>query len=533
MKPVSIILLLLCTSLSFGQSNEIIELEKSLSQKKGINLVEAQLQLSELYYFENRFSKSADYAKSAYTIGKQLNGKYIMALALNREAQALLKISTRKSVNRNAAIRKLRESIKLTDDKPLKLENLEILKGLAIDRNKQKELAQIENQIAIINGESPTEIAAAEKKEKGLFKFRNKAREMKQDNDELSGQVEELNREKEKLRRQSSSLKYMVRQKEAAIQDMTEEQMMQELLFVEQERLLDSLIYTRMVDSLILSQKDSEIQRNEAELSEQKAQLALQNSQRNLLLSLAGIILLVAFGLYSRYRGMREHNAVLEEKNKIIVEEKQRSEELLLNILPHAIAEELKLNGQAKTKHYERATVLFTDFKNFSQIASEISPEALVQDLDYCFKEFDKIIGKYGLEKIKTIGDAYMCAGGLPSRNPMHPEQVVRAALEIQQFLMQWKLEKVEKGERYFEARLGIHTGPIIAGVVGAKKFAYDIWGDTVNIASRMESSGEIGRVNISSKTYELIKNDFDCEYRGKVPAKNIGEIDMYFVKEV
>jgi len=214
-----------------------------------------------------------------------------------------------------------------------------------------------------------------------------------------------------------------------------------------------------------------------------------------------------------------------------ISKEKKRSDELLLNILPEETAEELKATGTAKAKSFELVSVLFTDFKNFTQASEKLSPEELVAEINYCYSEFDKIITRYGIEKIKTIGDAYMCAGGLPVSNSTHPFDVVSAGLEMVSFIEKNKQERMAKDQPFFELRLGIHTGPVVAGIVGIKKFAYDIWGDTVNTASRMESSGEIGKVNISGATYELVKNKFACTHRGKVKAKNKGEIDMYFVE--
>jgi class 3 adenylate cyclase len=174
---------------------------------------------------------------------------------------------------------------------------------------------------------------------------------------------------------------------------------------------------------------------------------------------------------------------------------------------------------------------MFTDFKNFTQASELLSPEELVKEINHCYSEFDRIVTKYGIEKIKTIGDAYMCAGGLPVANSTHPFDVIRAGLEFQEFIAANKAERSAKGQPFFELRLGIHTGPVVAGIVGTKKFAYDIWGDTVNTASRMESSGAVGKVNISGTTYELVKDKFNCIHRGKVAAKNKGDIDMYFVE--
>lgn len=210
---------------------------------------------------------------------------------------------------------------------------------------------------------------------------------------------------------------------------------------------------------------------------------------------------------------------------------KKRSDELLLNILPEETAEELKETGTAKTRSFESVTVLFTDFKNFTIASEKLTPEELVAEINHCYSAFDRIVEKYNIEKIKTIGDSYMCAGGLPVTNTTHPVDVVNAGLEMIKFIEDNKQERIAKGQPYFELRLGIHTGPVVAGIVGIKKFAYDIWGDTVNTASRMESSGGIGKVNISGATYELVKDKFTCVHRGKVEAKNKGSIDMYFVE--
>ena len=218
------------------------------------------------------------------------------------------------------------------------------------------------------------------------------------------------------------------------------------------------------------------------------------------------------------------------QRNKI-GKEKRRSEALLLNILPEETAEELKATGKAKTKSFELVSVLFTDFKNFTQASEILTPEELVEEINYCYSAFDRIITKYGIEKIKTIGDSYMCAGGLPVPNKTNPFDIVVAGLEMVKFIEENKQDRIAKGQPYFELRLGVHSGPVVAGIVGIKKFAYDIWGDTVNTASRMESSGAVGRVNISGTTYEIVKDKFSCTHRGKIEAKNKGVIDMYFVE--
>ena len=191
----------------------------------------------------------------------------------------------------------------------------------------------------------------------------------------------------------------------------------------------------------------------------------------------------------------------------------------------------MKVNGVATPRHYEEVSVLFTDFKGFSKIAEGLSPTQLVSELNEFFIAFDHITDDYNLEKIKTIGDAYMCAGGIPNENDDHPLDAVRAGLAMQEFMKTNNEKRIKNGKIPWELRVGVHTGPIVAGVVGKKKYAYDIWGSTVNISSRMESNGEAGKLNISAATYELVKEDYNCSHRGKIYAKNIGDIDMYFVE--
>jgi class 3 adenylate cyclase len=249
----------------------------------------------------------------------------------------------------------------------------------------------------------------------------------------------------------------------------------------------------------------------------------------NILQAIAGII--------STIKNHIEQTIVLEnkvtERTHQLFLEKKKSDDLLLNILPAEVAEELKQKGSAEARQFDNVTVMFTDFKDFTKISEKLSPTELVAEIDTCFKAFDHIITRHNIEKIKTIGDSYMCAGGLPVPNKTNATDVVQAALEIQQFMKQHFQQRREENKYVFELRTGIHTGPVVAGIVGVKKFAYDIWGDTVNIASRMESSGEAGKVNISESTYALVKDKFTCTHRGKIQAKNKGEVDMYFVKRL
>jgi len=237
-----------------------------------------------------------------------------------------------------------------------------------------------------------------------------------------------------------------------------------------------------------------------------------------------------------------EKNSLLEgqarqitEQRDLLIIEKQKSDDLLLNILPVEVAEELKLKGSYEARLYEHVSILFTDFVSFTQYSENMNPKDLISVLHFYFQAFDSIIEKYGLEKIKTIGDAYMAVSGLPQPDDRHAENAILAAKEIQTFIdnshdgvdLQHALNFSLKG---FQARIGIHSGPVIAGIVGTKKFVYDIWGDTVNTAARIEQSGVARKISISGQTYDLIKGKFNCEYRGKVMAKNKGELDMYFV---
>jgi adenylate cyclase len=273
-----------------------------------------------------------------------------------------------------------------------------------------------------------------------------------------------------------------------------------------------------------LDKKQGQINLLEKDKALQEADLRRQKLMRNATGVTGILLLLMVAGLFSRYRYVRK-------TKRIIENEKERSDKLLLNILPLETAEELKEKGSATPKQYDLVSVLFTDFKGFTIIAEKLSPTELVEELNRCFFEFDKIIDKHGLEKIKTIGDAYMCAGGIPVANETNPVHIVRAGLEIKEFMENMKKEREARGQDYWELRIGIHTGPVVAGVVGKNKFAYDIWGDAVNTASRMESSGIPGKVNISGTTYEYVKDYFECSYRGKVYAKNKGDIDMYIVE--
>ena len=291
------------------------------------------------------------------------------------------------------------------------------------------------------------------------------------------------------------------------------------------------IAYRDSINNINSVQKMADL-RTDYEVSQKQVEVDLLHQQKKnqQIIVIATVIALVlifimAIGLYRRYNFIKA-------TNKIIEKEKSRSDNLLLNILPEETAHELKENGKVLAKKFESVTVLFTDFKGFTQYAENLSPEKLVESVDFYFSKFDEIMGKYNLEKIKTVGDAYMCAGGLPFATEDHAHKMVQAAFEIADFVNESK--KIHAAnEIRFDIRIGINTGPVVAGVVGSRKFSYDIWGDTVNIASRMESNSEPGKINISANTYELIKDTFDCDYRGEIEVKNRGMMKMYFVNSI
>ena len=291
--------------------------------------------------------------------------------------------------------------------------------------------------------------------------------------------------------------------------------------------------YSKTIENLAGFQKlYLEEQIRVQKLKEEKA-LSDARTRNYALLAGLGVLLLIGLMIYRNFRQQQKANKVLADKNEMITQSQKRSDELLLNILPFEVAEELKLTGRCQAKTYSMVTIMFADFKDFTSVSEMVSAELLVDEINYCFSAFDLILPNYGVEKIKTVGDAYICVGGMPTLNFTHTTDVINAAIEIRNFMLQRKKEKEAKGEIPFELRIGIHTGPVVAGIVGVKKYAYDIWGDTVNLSARMESSSEAGRINISGATYSLVKDKFKCTYRGKIQAKNKGEVDMYFVEDI
>ncbi|NOQ91869.1 MAG: tetratricopeptide repeat protein [Flavobacteriaceae bacterium] len=304
--------------------------------------------------------------------------------------------------------------------------------------------------------------------------------------------------------------------------------------FLYQEKFLaqkDSIFNIKTDDKIRGLQFDFDLDKkqNKISLLEKEAKINQLKDSKNKTMTyvsaiVAFLVLLLAFGVLRRYLFMKK-------TNKIIQLETEKSEKLLLNILPEETAKELKESGKVQAKQFDSVSVMFTDFKEFTRFSHSLSPEELVKSVDFYFSKFDEIMKKYGLEKIKTIGDAYMCAGGLPFPTVDHAEKMAQAAFEIINFIEETKNNKDNIEE--LEIRIGINTGAVVAGVVGSTKFAYDIWGDTVNVASRMESTSLPGKINISETTYQLLKEKYNCEYRGEIQVKNKGMMKMYFVNNI
>ncbi|MEZ4967168.1 MAG: adenylate/guanylate cyclase domain-containing protein [Saprospiraceae bacterium] len=500
-----------------GQSSRIQQLETEMRAASGQERVEKLIALADACIQAGDYDKASNWADEAGNFAKRLRLPALRAAALNREGKALMLRGKRKADSRFEQSLDILRSIN-SGDKSLAMDNLENMRIIAQRAGKEKDVAYINEQIARLNNQLVTQ----------LPQVQAPAPVTRQELDKEIGALQkEIARQQARMpggkvnaaemERQNQELQAQLAEREAQIDQMTEDQMKTSMLLMQQRYMLDSVVFRASLDSLSVANWN----------------LALREAETNrkfYIAAIAALLILAGGSLYSFLR-TRQHAKVLEGKNEVIKEEQRRSENLLLNILPSLVADELKKNGHTNARYFEDVSVLFADFVGFSKIAEQLKPQQLVSELDTAFKAFDAIIAKYQLEKIKTIGDAYMCAGGLPNGGGSQMRNMIDAAREMQHWLADWNKQRQEQGLPRFDARIGIHRGPVVAGVVGSKKFAFDIWGDTVNIAARVEQAGEGGKINISGEAYEVIKSYVDCQYRGKIAAKNKGEIDMYFVE--
>lgn len=507
---IASLLLLTPNGVLLAQSSKIQALEEQLRPAFGPARVSLYIALADACIEEGQFEKAEEWAEEGADFAKRIKQADLRAIALNKQGKAMMLGGKRKAAGKfEQSLDVLRQNG--STNKTLLLDNLQNLRILAERAGKTKDIALIDDQIAVLTGKSMP----------GASDLPVTKTELRQELAELQQQMASAGTgyqtDQLRLMQESKVLQDQLAAKEAAIEEMTEAQMKASMMVMQQRFLLDSMVFRSGIDSLAAA----------------NTQLALSEAHSNRKFYIAAMIalLLLAGGATYSFLRARQNAKLMAEKNIIIREEQQRSENLLLNILPSLVAEELKKKGHTNARFFEDVSVLFADFVGFSKIAEQLSPQQLVSELDTCFRAFDHIIALHGLEKIKTIGDAYMCAGGLPDGGGSQLRSMVLAARDMQRWLADWNMERLKNGQPLFEARIGIHNGPVVAGVVGSKKFAFDIWGDTVNIAARIEQAGEGGKINISGESYELIREFFPCTYRGKIAAKNKGEIDMYYVE--
>ncbi len=407
---------------------------------------------------------------------------------------------------------------------------------LTIDRTEESRLLydqykaeQLEKQLRVVWADMELEIVSlAEERARIAEESARLIAEQERANAQMERDAAELRRlqlldEQRKLKAKQQELELIQRDKELAD------------LALEKEQLAASENEKKI--ALLAKQNELEVERRKNEKQRRTNERQRYQNNLQLILGILFFIILLLLVFLIAYRQLRRRKKRIEEQSVIIAEsareielQKEKSDGLLLNILPHAVAEELKSRGAAKPRSYDEVSVGFTDFSGFTMISEQLSPEDLVAQLDTMFLEFDKIIEKYNLQRIKTIGDAYMFAAGLPEPMEDHADKSIRASLEIRDYIDSFN-KSITPGLPQWNIRIGVHSGPVVAGVIGIKKFAYDIWGDTVNTAARMESSGQIGKVNISGITKSQINGAFITEHRGRVEAKNKGAIDMYFVE--
>ncbi len=535
MKYIIGLLLLFSAIFTFGQSVEDLELQlkDARDSKERMTL---SYELAEAYS-KTDAKKALDYARKTYDLATSAKNNSLAA-----QTAFLISDLYDKQRRDNEAANWLKTTVsfaKQAGDADLIIRAVVKQGKLAGKDRDYRKASQIYEEAFTYFSSKGTSISSLERRyDLQKAQLEREKRDLEGQRNQLENDIKSLMSERDQLSSDKTNLQAkqeeLVQAKQKVEKEITKKS--EELETVSQEKAKVSALaeekeaQVKQLSRAALEQQAA-VDAARAQVAEAQVESVKSENIRNMAIGGAAFFVMVSLLSYWRYRTSRRAKGVLEEKNKIIEKERQNSDNLLLNILPHAIAQELKEHGKARAQRFDQATVLLADFKNFTKIAEKLTPEELVGQLDTCFKAFDFIIQQYpDIEKIKTIGDAYMCASGL-TKNAAYPDNLLRAAIEMQAFLEEQRLENIRLGKLFFEARIGIHTGPVVAGVVGVKKFAYDIWGDTVNIAARMEASCEEGQINISQTTYQWVASHFECQYRGKIEAKNMGAIDMYYVK--
>lgn len=526
-------LILLFSSLQWLPAQSVAELEarfnRSSSKTERLNFA---YQIAEKSLAANNAKKASDFAMRANQLAVEVGDKRREADAAVLAADAEYRLRNYKEAA--GRFNRAWNTSRNYGFRDLVLISSEKLQDIAMKQNDMKEALKWSTETVKYLKESGGGVRGGGE---SLRKLENQLAAAEADNRSLreqlaaaTGQTQLLqNTYQSQLKEVEEKSQMVISEKDAALSQASQTALRADSAAKVFSLRVKNLTEDQMIDSIVKAQQERELQEKKTRLAEAELLREQSENMRNVLALVVVFVLFLAGLFYARFRAKKRMANELSQKNALIEEEQKRSNSLLLNILPPAIAEELKSRNKVAARKYEQATVMFIDFKGFTNVAERLSPERLVEELDLCFSNFDQIISKYRIEKIKTVGDAYICASGLSDMNAS-PSDIVKAALEMQDFLLGLKAERMSQGLPYFDARVGIHTGPVVAGVVGAKKFAYDIWGDTVNTAARLEEQCEPGRVNVSEDAYWLAKYEFEWQHRGKIPAKNKGTLDMYYV---
>ena len=496
------------------------------SNKENASLANLEHLIANVYLNSNDVYNAISHNEIAIRLGKETKQKPVLANAYRTAADLYHELyDFEKAFDYYKKYLNMADSIRLEDQR--RLQSLGQQRAL---------LASAEDQIRYLitrQNFKDLELAQAQfERERLVLLTQNLELQKRQQDDQLLILQKQKHLDEAELRRRSLEALRAQQELRLAAQNLDAEKQSRLIAELRRQEELDNV--QRAADSSRRTQ-ENEILRRDRDIA--KLQVSQQAAFQRFAYGLGALLLLVltlltvGWALARRAgRRLQVQNSQIQVQNRQIEEERNKSDRLLLNILPDEIAQELRAQGYANPKHYDSATVLFTDFVNFTSLSSQLSPNALIAELDECFLAFDEIAEKHHLEKIKTIGDAYMCAGGLPLPNKTHPEDAVRAALEMVAWLE--NRNRNNPAAVFREMRVGIHTGQVIAGVIGKNKFAYDIWGDAVNLAARLEEEGASNQVNISGTTFEAVKNRFDCTPRGRREVRNKGLVDMYFIKQ-